>query len=127
MEEAQFRYKDMTSPIKGNEMHIISFMFKSNQQVMQFHYDLEADARKHFEKTKDWNATDRAIEIVDNYGSRAVIRIDDIAGVFMTDLSKEADAMKKKLVTQKKVEISAHKEAMGAAGNIMSGRPGIVS
>lgn len=101
-------------------MWIISFMFRSNPQVMQFHYDVEERARKQFAKAKNWSPHDRAAEIEDDYNSEAVIRIDDIAGIFLTDVAKEMVAQKKDVTAKTKARMMGEKEAMQSLSNMIT-------
>lgn len=101
-------------------MWIISFMFRSNPQVMQFHYDVEERARKQFIKAKDWSPHDRTAEIEDDYNSQAAIRIDDIAGIFLTDVAKEMVAKKKDVASMRKAQIMGEKEAMQSVGQMIA-------
>ena len=110
-------------------MWIISFMFRSNPQIMQFHYDVEDRARKQFEKAKNWSPHDRAVVIDDDYNSEAAIRIDDIAGIFLTDVAREMVARKKDVASQRKAQMMGEKEAMQSLGNMISpvNNPGLQS
>lgn len=94
-------------------------MFRSNPQVMQFHYDVEDRARKQFTKSKNWSPNDRTAEIEDDYNSQAVIRIDDIAGIFLTDVAKEMVARKKDITSQRKAQMMGEKEAMQSMGQMV--------
>lgn len=100
-------------------MWIISFMFRSNPQVMQFHYDDSERAKKQFSKAKNWSPNERAAEIEDDYNSHAVIRIDDIAGIFLTDVAKEMVARKKDVTAQTKANMMGEMEARKAIGNMV--------
>jgi hypothetical protein len=100
-------------------MHIISFMFRTNPQVMQFHYDTKDHAERQYDKTKNWNPGSLAVEVEDDYGSTAVIRLEDISGVFMTDFSKEMVAHQKVLSNKMKAEFMAQREAQGSIGQMV--------
>jgi hypothetical protein len=104
-------------------MHIISFMFRDNPQVMQFHYDLEGNARKEYDKLLSWNSADKVVVMGDDYGSNAVVRIDDLVGVFLTDISKEMVAHQKTRTNQLKAEMNAQREAQKSSGNIVPANP----
>jgi hypothetical protein len=95
-------------------------MFRSNPQVMQFHYDVEDRARKQFAKAKNWEPSLRAAEIEDDYNSEAIIRIDDIAGIFLTDVAKEMVAKKKDVASMRKAQMMGEKEAMQSLGQMIA-------
>jgi hypothetical protein len=93
-------------------MHLVTVLLKTSAQLFQFHYNQFKDADK---VMKDYEASDIGLlEIGDDYGGKALIAINEIAGIILTDLDKEMVAQEavewakyqKDIKLQKKVQES---------------------
>ena len=95
-------------------MFLLTVILESTPQLLQFHYDERHKADHALDKLDEPSSK---IEIVDDYGSRALIITKGIAGIFVTDLDREIDAseiveaekMKSQMRVQKKVQEAAPK------------------
>lgn len=80
-------------------MNLITIILKSSPHVLQFHFDKYADA----EKAMRGSSLEGYFTYSDDYGSKAVVSSDEIAGIFLTDLSREMSA-------HEAVEIEKHRK-----------------
>lgn len=93
-------------------MYIVTVLVKSSQQLWQFHYNQFKDADK---VMKNFENSDIGLHnIEDDFGGRALIEINEIAGLILTDVDREMVAhevvewakIQKDIKLQKKVQES---------------------
>lgn len=81
-------------------MFLVTVILKSTPHVLQFHFDKYADGEKMLNRYAE---ADPLLSIDDNYGSKSLIDIQEIAGVFLTDLSRE-------MAAHEAVEVEKHRK-----------------
>jgi len=75
-------------------MYLITCILRTSQQVLQFHFDQFKDADR-FIKSECVPNSPAVVKIEDDYGCKSLIRTEEIAGIFLTDLDKEMEAQEK--------------------------------
>lgn len=81
-------------------MNLITVILKSSPHVLQFHFDKYADADS---VINHYNESAGFLSVDDDYGSKGMVDIREIAGILLTDLSREMSA-------HEAVEIEKHRK-----------------
>lgn len=88
-------------------MILITVILKTSSQVIQFHFDQFKDADAVLKRFKE-DSADEFIE--DDYGSKAYIVNEEIAGIFLTDLERELEANEKCQMAKIQLDIRIQKK-----------------
>jgi hypothetical protein len=88
-------------------MYLVTILLKTSSHLFQFHYDNFKDADKVRLYKDDISrlveSSSDFLTVEDSYGSKASIRIDEIAGIILTDLDRE-------MIAQEAVEWSKYQK-----------------
>lgn len=88
-------------------MFIVTIILKSTPQLLQFNFDTLDNALTHY---SSYDELSSQFAISDDYGSSAIVKTGEIAGVFMTDLDREMEAAEKNEMSKIKKDINIRKK-----------------
>lgn len=99
---------------KGDDMILITVIFKGHGQLAQFNFDDPAEAEVALDAYRFSDAG--GFEIRDDYGCAGCFAAAEVAGVILTDLDKEMEAAEKNELTRIKKDIAVRKKLQADPG-----------